>query len=138
MTGLKKKKKIKSIASLKKTAQTLVNKSIILRDRINENEFVCISCQRRLPIKQYNVGHFFPIKGYGKLRYDLRNLNVECKKCNGFSEAHLIWYAIHLKEKLGDEEYANLLNDAVYLDRTEWTREELEAIIKKYGSKSTL
>ena len=81
-----------------------------------------------------HAGHMLSVKGNNKLRYNRYNVNGECISCNAFNESHLIWYAIHLKEKIGDVEFANLLNEAANKDTTEWTREELNNIITEYKS----
>ena len=127
-----KKKRLISIPSLKKRAQTVFNNYIRDRDKIDDESFKCISCQRVLPLNKCNAGHLFPVKGNNRMRYDERNVNSECIHCNGFNEAHVIWYSIHLKEKIGEEKFTQLLNDVVNQSRIEWTREELNEIIEKY------
>ena len=51
--------------------------------------FRCISCGRILPIDQADNGHYCG-RTHMSLRFDTRNQNAECKRCNRFSSDHLI------------------------------------------------
>lgn len=126
-----KKKKPKSIAKIKKEVQTLFNKKIRERDSSN-NEFVCISCGLKFPIVKMQAGHFFSTKGVGWLRFHEDNVNGECWYCNGFNRNHQIWYAVHLKEKIGEVRFNNLLELAKIKPKKDFTREELEILKEKY------
>lgn len=62
--------------------------------------FRCISCGRILPIDQADNGHYCG-RTHMSLRFDTRNQNAECKRCNRFSSDHLIGYRKNLVMKLG-------------------------------------
>lgn len=53
--------------------------------------FRCISCGQILPIDQADNGHYCG-RTHMSLRFDTRNQNAECKRCNRFSSDHLIGY----------------------------------------------
>lgn len=62
--------------------------------------FRCISCGRILPIDQADNGHYCG-RTHMSLRFDTRNQNAECKRCNRYSSDHLIGYRKNLVMKLG-------------------------------------
>lgn len=93
----------------KSELQTWVNKldrllSLYVRMRdsreFNYTHFRCISCGRILPIDQADLGHFFS-RRHMSLRFDTRNCNAECKRCNRFDSEHLVGYQRNLILKLG-------------------------------------
>lgn len=124
------KAKEKTIAKLKADVQTVFNAFIRQRDSQGDS-FVCISCGKKLPLNKMQSGHFFNTKGYNHLRYNEDNANGECSGCNGFKESHLIWYSINLKDKIGDDRFAALLNESLE-KKKEFTRTELQQIKSKY------
>jgi len=130
MTIKKKKKKLKSIPLLKRTAQKYFNNYIRKRDILGPT-FVCISCGKTLPAEAGQCGHYYPVKGFGHLRYNEDNAHVECRGCNGFADAHLIFYTWNLITKIGLDEYNKLFHMATE-EHVDWKREQLEEIIKKY------
>lgn len=62
--------------------------------------FRCISCGRVLPISEADCGHYHS-RVHMSLRFDTRNVNAECRRCNRFSSDHLIGYRKNLILKLG-------------------------------------
>jgi hypothetical protein len=125
-------KKQKSITQLKKEVQIIFNTFIRNRDTLLGQTFICISCGKEFPISKMQAGHLFTVKGYQHLRFNEFNVNGQCSGCNGFNKNHQIWYAINLKEKIGENNYSQLLNDAVDRPEKDWTREELEQLKQHY------
>ena len=82
--------------------------------------FRCISCGRILPIDQADNGHYCG-RTHMSLRFDTRNQNAECKRCNRFSSDHLIGYRKNLIMKLGRLAYLQK-NPHVPLDMEEVKR----------------
>lgn len=62
--------------------------------------FRCISCGKILPFKMADAGHYVG-RQHMSLRFDTRNVNAECTRCNRFSSDHLIDYRKNLIMKLG-------------------------------------
>lgn len=125
---LKAKKKPKSLPKLKADLQKLVNAYVRKRDE----GLPCISCNFNKPDIQ--AGHFYAVKGYDGLRFDLDNINGECSGCNCFDESHLINYADNLFDKLGEERYMALKQRAAdyKMNGYKWSRGELEYLIAKF------
>jgi len=95
---------------------------------------VCISCGRPITFDSCQAGHFIPANSCGRdLLFDERNVNAECKRCNGFDEMHLIGYAQNLDKRFGIgssqlliQRYHEYKNGPVVRD---WKRAEYEAKI---------
>lgn len=116
-----------SLPKLKAKAQEVFNAYIRERDK----DLPCISCGQ---YKTLQAGHYYPVKGYDGLRYDLDNVHGECAGCNCFDEGHLISYGENLKHKIGEQRMAELKQRAAEYKKNgkKWSRSELMDIIKKY------
>ena len=110
-----------------KLAQQVFNKFIRLRDKGQ----VCISCQKK-PLKE-NAGHFFNANNHYNVRFDERNVNLQCEHCNTYLSGSLIEYRKNLIKKIGIEEYENL--ESIAYKTRKFTKEELKEIINKYKLK---
>ena len=106
---------------------------IRLRDAMDGGFTRCISCGRVLPFSQLQCGHFFS-RSHLATRWDERNCNAECVRCNCFDGNHLEGYRESLVAKIGGEEYENLCA----LSRTErkWSDAELRELIRHYTAEA--
>jgi len=85
---------------LKAKAEFYCNKYIRLRDAGNG----CISCGTHNPNIVYAAGHFIPVGRCIPLRYDERNIHLQCNEhCNRRLSGNLIAYEAALRIKLGNE-----------------------------------
>ena len=127
----KKKAKIKmdlmTIQDYVKLAQQVFNKYIRLRDAGN----VCISCSKK-PLKT-NAGHFYNANNHWSVRFDERNVHLQCEHCNTYLSGNLIYYRENLLTKIGIEEFENLSAEA--MKTRKFTIEELKEIISTYKKK---
>lgn len=112
-----------SIAELKKKAQTVFNKWIRERDK----DLPCISCQKG---RVENAGHYLSQGHYSVFRFDERNTNGQCVRCNKWLSGNLIHYRTHLIEKIGEEEVLKL--EQATKKAHNWNRFDLISIILKY------
>lgn len=110
-----------------KLAQTVFNKYIRLRDAGN----VCISCGKK-PLKE-NAGHFYNANNHWSVRFDERNVHLQCEHCNTYLSGNLIYYRENLLTKIGIEEFENLSAEA--MKTRKFTIEELKEIIATYKKK---
>lgn len=110
-----------------KLAQQVFNKYIRLRDAGN----VCISCQKK-PLKE-NAGHFYNANNHWSVRFDERNVHLQCEHCNTYLSGNLIYYRENLLKKIGIEEFENLSVEATKTRK--FTTEELKEIIATYKKK---
>jgi hypothetical protein len=127
----KKKAKLKAelmtLSDYIKLAQQVFNKYIRLRDAGN----LCISCQKK-PLKE-NAGHFYNANNHWSVRFDERNVHLQCEHCNTFLSGNLIYYRENLLKKIGIEEFENLSAEA--MKTRKYTIEELKEIIATYKKK---
>ena len=110
-----------------KLAQQVFNKYIRLRDAGN----VCISCGKK-PLKE-NAGHFYNANNHWSVRFDERNVHLQCEHCNTYLSGNLIYYRENLLKKIGIEEFENLSAEA--MKTRKFTIEELKEIIATYKKK---
>ena len=127
----KKKAKLKAdlmtVQDYIKLAQQVFNKYIRLRDAGN----VCISCQKK-PLKE-NAGHFYNANNHWSVRFDERNVHLQCEHCNTYLSGNLIEYRKQLINKIGIEQLTLLELEA---NKTrKFTIDELKEIINKYKLK---
>jgi len=127
----KKKAKMKNdlltIQDYIKLAQQVFNKYIRLRDKGN----VCISCQKTP--KKENAGHFWNANNHWSVRFDERNVHLQCEHCNTYLSGNLIEYRKQLINKIGIEQLTLLELEA---NKTrKFTIEELKEIINTYKQK---
>ena len=61
----------------------------------------CISCGKIVHWKEADAGHFVN-RSHMSLRYDEKNVNLQCRACNRFDEGNAIGYSHGLIEKYGD------------------------------------
>lgn len=112
---------LRPLPKLKKKAESVFHKYIVLRDKR-----ICFTCGK----EGNQAGHF----RHNKLDFDEMNLNCQCAGCNLFKHGELGIYAIKLIEKYGKDK----VDDLIYRSNTQsnkFSRIELEEIIAKYTGK---
>lgn len=119
-----KKKELMSKSDYIKILQILVNKYVRKRD----GNF-CISCDKPVNGK-IDCGHFFSVGNYPSVRFDLRNLNSQCIRCNQYNGGSLHEYRKNLIKKIGQEEFDEL--DKLAHQNRQFDLEEIKEMIKKY------
>ena len=110
-----------------KMAQIIFNKYIRLRDKGQ----VCISCQKK-PLKE-NAGHFFNANNHYNVRFDERNVHLQCEHCNTYLSGNLLEYRTNLINKIGNSEFLILESEA--RKTRKFTKEELKEIMAEYKKK---
>ena len=110
-----------------KMAQIIFNKYIRLRDKGQ----VCISCQKK-PLKE-NAGHFFNANNHYNVRFDERNVHLQCEHCNTYLSGNLLEYRTNLINKIGNSEFLKLEDEA--RKTRKFTKDELKEIIAIYKKK---
>lgn len=126
-TKAKMKDDLMTLQDYLKIAQQIFNKYIRLRDKGK----VCISCQK--PPKKENAGHFFNANNHYNVRFDERNVHLQCEHCNTFLSGNLIYYGENLLKKIGEGEFQLLEAEA---NKTrKFTIEEVKEIIETYKKK---
>jgi hypothetical protein len=83
--------------------------------------------------KKENAGHFWNANNHWSVRFDERNVHLQCEHCNTYLSGNLINYRYYLISKIGKDEYEKLESEA---NKTrKFTIEELKEIINTYKQK---
>jgi len=123
----KMKEDLMSLSDWLKIAQTHFNTYIRQRDK----DQLCISCQKP-PLKK-NAGHFYNANNHWSVRFDERNVHLQCEHCNTYLSGNLIYYRENLIKKIGLEEFEKLSVKAK--ETRKYSKEELKEIIEVYRNK---
>ena len=110
-----------------KIAQQVFNKYIRERDK---NE-LCISCQKT-PLKK-NAGHFYNANNHYSVRFDERNVHLQCEHCNTYLSGNLIFYRENLIKKIGIKEFEDL--SLIANETRKFTIQEIKELIDEYKNK---
>jgi len=107
-----------------KIAQQHFNTFIRNRDK----DQLCISCQKQ-PLKK-NAGHFYNANNHYNVRFDERNVHLQCEHCNTFLSGSLINYRENLIKKIGIKEFEQL--SLIANETRKFTIKEVKEIAEKY------
>ncbi len=121
------KKELLSLSDCLKLAQQVFNKYIRERDK---NQ-LCISCQKP-PLKK-NAGHFYNANNHYNVRFDERNVHLQCEHCNTFLSGNLISYRENLIKKIGITDFNNL-SEIAHVTR-KYNIQEIKELIEVYKNK---
>ena len=116
------------IPTLKRLAQTLVNKYIRQRD----NTLPCVSCGFTGTSRQWHAGHYMPMGSNGSIRYHDDNIHKQCSICNNHLSGNLANYRLELIKRIGLEKVEWLESQK---QTKKWSLEELKEIIDSYRLK---
>lgn len=124
--------KNKKLSDRHREAQREFNKFCRLRDA----DKPCISCGAPPGAMTFHggrdAGHYKSVGSAPQNRYDERNVNAQCVRCNQFGAGMAVQYRAGLIERIGLAEVEDLeANNASY----KWTHAELIAIKEKYKKK---
>lgn len=128
---LKAKKRVKLVPlpKLLKKAEKVCNEYIRLRDQNKP----CISCNSE---NANQAGHYISVRQSSFLRFDERNIHLQCAGCNCWKHGSPITYRIELRKRIGDLELERLERDFIENKMYKWSREALEGVISYYTDKN--
>ena len=120
-------------------AQKAFNEFIRYRDQIG-GYFYCISCGEMKKVQgvQLQAGHYFKTSIDPSLRFDERNVNGQCNKCNTHLSGNEANYRMGLVQKIGEQEVIELEKAKLHYKANvrKWHRLELIAIIVWYQERA--
>lgn len=123
---------LKTIPERIKEAQIAFNQFIRMRDA----ELPCISCGNPPPGTELHAGrdagHYRSTGNASHLRFDERNCNAQCVKCNQWGAGRVTDYRIGLIDRIGSVAVLDLESDNA---SRKWSHDELIAIKDKYKTK---
>jgi hypothetical protein len=91
----------------------------------------CISCGEWKSYEELDGGHFIPTT-YSSTRFDERNINAQCHRCNRFLHGNTRLYFRGMEAKYGRAVVDGLESAA---GAYKWTRAELEQLKRYYKDK---
>ena len=118
--------------NLRSKLDRIFSEYIRLRDTDEGGCGKCISCGKIIHYKEGDAGHYVNRK-HLSLRYDEKNVNIQCRACNRFDEGNMIGYNHGLVEKYGDG-VINYLNVKRF-NICKMGKVEYEELIKYYQGK---
>jgi hypothetical protein len=96
----KAKKKLPGIGTLKNKAWKLTSLYIRRRAAV-EGYAECVTCNKWLPWQEGDAGHWIPQARGNSVRFDDRNINFQCKNCNGRLGSNPANYAVYMARTYG-------------------------------------
>lgn len=130
-TKAPKSKPLQPLPKLVKTVQALANRYARERDCFGKLGAACISCGVWKSFEELDGGHYIPTTT-SSTRFDERNINAQCHRCNRFLHGNLRGYFRGLEKKLGRSGLDDLEASAT---SKKWTREELNELKLYYQQK---
>ena len=121
--------KKKSISQLKKLADAVFSRWLRETQRRADGWVRCYTCGAINPIEVMQAGHYVS-RSINQLRYDERNVKVQCRSCNIFKHGAMDEFALELQKEYGLDILKILAKEKRKLKQ--WKIKELEEIISKY------
>ena len=118
--------------ALARKLQAAVNLYARLRDCAGQGGCECISCGKWYPFEDLDGGHFIPTTS-SATRYDERNVNGQCIKCNRFLHGNGIHYYETMVKKYGQAVIDELMSLEHIIKK--WTIPELQERLGYFQSK---
>src|SRR5687768_5438303 len=113
-----KRKKLTPIPKLLKKAEKVCNEYVRIRDEGK----ACVSCGSDYANQ---AGHYISVIQSSFLRFDERNIHLQCAGCNCWKHGSPITYRIELRKRIGDFELEKLERDMIENRLKKWSRSEL-------------
>lgn len=120
-----------SVSILKKDLDVIFSQWLRLSNADDSGFCSCFICGESLPYSEMQAGHFIK-RGNSLLRFDERNVKVNCRTCNELKDGNLVEYAAKLEEeRAGITEILFEEANLVY----KFTRYELKQMIADYSDR---
>lgn len=104
---------------------------IKLRDCVN-GKGQCFTCGDLLPKEELDAGHFRSRK-YTSTRYNEKNVQLQCKKCNRFNGGEPYQFGIEIDKKYGEGTALELIKKS--FETKKFTIDELKSLYEYYKGK---
>tara|TARA_R110000782_G_scaffold267715_1_gene363394 strand:+ start:304 stop:714 length:411 start_codon:yes stop_codon:yes gene_type:complete len=114
---------LKTISKLKKELDKWFSLYIRLREATDMGVAQCFTCGKIDHYKKLQNGHFQSRK-HTSTRWDLKNCQVQCVKCNMFNQGEQFKFGLYLDNKYGEgtaEELEIISKQTMKLTRVEYS-----------------
>lgn len=122
-----------SLASLEKKLDKVFNEWIRKRDTLKGGVFKCISCSDIKPTSQMHAGHFHSAGHNKSIRWDERNVNGQCVRCNYHLHGNPLAYKAGMIAKYGKKVVDEL--EVKRFNKSKMTSFEVQLLIDEYTKK---
>lgn len=112
---------------LKDKLWKLISEYIRRRDAIVDGYASCVTCGRTEHYKKMQAGHFIPQAQGDAVRFDIRNIHIQCYRCNINLGSNGAEYYPYMVERYGEatvQELRRLSNETI-----KYTESDLEDMI---------
>lgn len=119
------------VATLKKDLDLIFSRWLRQNGADKDGTCECFICGHKDHYSVMQAGHFIK-RGNSFLRYDTRNVTINCKPCNEYKDGNLVLYAQKLEER--NPGITSILmeeGNIIY----KFTRQELKDMIADYSRK---
>ena len=128
--------KKKTVQSCKNKAWQAFSRYIRLRDALNttgdEDQLVCCTCGKLIPVKQAQAGHFIAGRT-NALLFDEDIVHGQCYACNVCNHGEQLEYYYYMKRHYTEEQILEMRG--LRSKTVKYTPEDLIEIAKKYQEK---
>jgi len=123
------------LSKAKKKAWEVFSKYIRTRDALRTtgtlDEALCVTCNRRYPIKQLQAGHFIPGR-HNSILFDEKNCHAQCYGCNVMKKGSTVQYWIFMEKMYGRKAINRLIKEDAKISQGKvYIFKELEEEYKK-------
>jgi len=128
-----KKRKAPKLRALHDKLWALISK-YVRRSAADENGYVtCVTCGDTRPWVEQQAGHFVPQARGNAVKFDLRNIACQCRRCNLFLGGNPSAYAVYMLDRYGEQVIRELERRAH--DTVKYSRGDYEAMIQDFSGK---
>jgi len=98
------------------------------------DEAICITCDKRYPIKNLHAGHFIPGR-HNSILFDERNVHAQCGVCNMWRKGNTVKYFRKMQQMYGDD----VINELEKKDTEtkQFKQHDLVDLLETYKNKYT-
>jgi hypothetical protein len=111
------------------------SKYIRLRDADDNGTCCCITCGRRKNWKAVHAGHFIK-RSVKELRWDEKNVHVQCPGCNTYRDGNLAIYGHEIIQRYGIKEHERMVKIKKSMKPCYVGIKKLREIEEKYKKKA--
>lgn len=122
----------KSKKLAKKKCDKYFSKYIRHRDTDHRGIGRCITCPKHVSVKNADAGHFIN-RDRAATRYDERNVNLQCRKCNRFQSGNQYEHGLAIDRKYGEGTAEELLQKSKM--RCRRSQDDYEWLAKEFKQK---
>ena len=126
----KKKKKLPTLASLKRKADVAFSIFIRTQDVARDGTTACVTCGVRKPWREQQCGHFVS-RVYLATRFNIVNAHAQCGACNVLRRGNMVAYSSYMIQTYG----VRIIDSLLFLrsKTVKFSRGDYEEMIERFN-----